>query len=425
MELTGQGQTEGTLDAEALQRIALAAAEGLDPDGGDVLIVIPDHTRTCPLPEITRALHAALAPRARRVDFLIALGTHPAMSEPAIDALLGCAPGERADVFGESRVFNHDWQSPQALAKIGTLTASRVEAISGGRFAMDVDVTINRKVPDYDRVLICGPVFPHEVVGYSGGAKYFFPGICGEQLLNFFHWLGAIITCPKIIGNKHTPVRALLHAALEMVPTRTAALTMVVKDDGLAGLYAGEVAEAWEAAADLSSRLHVAWFDRPFDSVLSRAPAMYDELWVGAKCMYKLEPVVADGGELIIYAPHIREISVTHGATIREIGYHTRDYFLARWDRFKNYPWGVLAHSTHVKGIGTYEGGVEQPRITVTLATGIPEDVCRQVNLCYRDPASLDLSEWQGRQDDGRLYVPKAGEVLHKLKDGPAWQRPD
>ncbi len=425
MELTGQGQTEGTLDAEALQRIAHAAAEGLDPDGRNVLIVIPDHTRTCPLPEITRALHVALAPRARRVDFLIALGTHPAMSEPAIDALLGCEPGRRADVFGESRVFNHDWQSPQALAKIGTLTASRVEAISGGRFAMDVDVTINRKVPDYDRVLICGPVFPHEVVGYSGGAKYFFPGICGEQLLNFFHWLGAVITCPKIIGNKHTPVRALLHAALEMVPTRTAALTMVVKDDGLAGLYAGEVAEAWEAAADLSSRLHVAWFDRPFDSVLSRAPAMYDELWVGAKCMYKLEPVVADGGELIIYAPHIREISVTHGATIREIGYHTRDYFLARWDRFKSYPWGVLAHSTHVKGIGTYEGGVEQPRITVTLATGIPEDVCRQVNLGYRDPDSLDLSEWQGRQDDSRLYVPKAGEVLHKLKDGPAWQRPD
>ena len=152
---------------------------------------------------------------------------------------------------------------------------------------------------------------------------------------------------------------------------------------------------------------------------------MYDDLWVGAKCMYKMEPVVADGGELIIYAPHIAEISASHGKVIEEVGYHTRDYFLAQWDAFKHYPWGVLAHSTHVRGIGTYENGVERCRIQVTLATGIPEKICRKVNLGYRDPASIDIADWQGKEAQGRLYVPKAGEMLYKLKHPPAWQRFD
>ncbi len=150
---------------------------------------------------------------------------------------------------------------------------------------------------------------------------------------------------------------------------------------------------------------------------------MYDDVWVGGKCMYKLEPVVADGGELIIYAPHIREISATHGALIRRIGYHTRDYFLEQWDRFKNEPWGILAHSTHVRGIGTYEGGVERPRIRVTLATQIPEDVCRAVNLGYRDPSSIRVADYQGREEEGILYVARAGEMLYRLTDPPEWAR--
>ena len=137
---------------------------------------------------------------------------------------------------------------------------------------------------------------------------------------------------------------------------------MVVHDGGLAGLFAGTPEAAWSEAADLSDQLHIIYKGHPFHTVLSCAPPMYDEIWVGGKCMYKLEPVVADGGELIIYAPHIREISETHGAIIRRIGYHVRDYFLGQWERFKDEPWGILAHSTHVRGVGTYENGVEKPR---------------------------------------------------------------
>lgn len=421
MDLIGHGSDTEPLREAGVREIVSEAAEGLASDGKRVLVIVPDHTRTCPLGLIARELHAALGTRTAKLDFLIALGTHPPLGEEAIDRLFDIEPGRRGEVLPGSEIFNHEWRNEGALEKIGTLTAARVSEITGGRFAMDIDVTINRRVFEYDLLLIAGPVFPHEVAGFSGGSKYFFPGICGEALLNFFHWLGAVITCPKIIGSKWTPVRETLEAAAEMIPVRAAALCMVVKGEDLVGLFCGPVREAWSRAADLSDRLHVTYLDEPVGSVLARAPEMYDELWVAAKCMYKMEPVVADGGELIIYAPHLREISVTHGKVIREIGYHTRDYFLAQWERFKEYPWGVLAHSTHVKGIGTYENGVEKPRIRVTLASGIREDLCRQVNLEYRDPGTIDVSDWEGRAD--RLYVPKAGEMLYKLKDPPAWQR--
>jgi nickel-dependent lactate racemase len=147
-------------------------------------------------------------------------------------------------------------------------------------------------------------------------------------------------------------------------------------------------------------------------------PEMYDDLWTAAKGMYKMEPAIADGGEVVIYAPHIAEISYTHGHVIDEVGYHVRDYFAKQWDRFKDYPWGVLAHSTHLRGIGTYDTrtGVERPRIRVTLATGIPPERCERVKLGYLDPATIDLAAWEGRQDEGILVVPKAGEMLYRIK---------
>ena len=421
--MIGQGDTQQTLSDEQARQIVAVAADAMAPAGRSVLVIVPDHTRTCPLPMLTRALHAALAGRARQVDFLIALGTHPPLGQEQIDRLFGVAPGKWQDVFGDSQALNHDWQDRSRLKRVGTLTEAEIDEITGGLFRMQVDVSVNRVLFDYDRVLILGPVFPHEVVGFSGGNKYFFPGVCGPELLNFFHWLGAVITNPRIIGTKHTPVRATVDRAAAMLGVEKFALCLVVTHDGLKGLYFGSPEEAWSAAADLSARTHVVYADRPYDSILAQAPGMYDDIWTAGKCMYKMECVVADGGELIIYAPHVTEISYTHGEILDEIGYHTRDYFLKQWDRFKGYPWGVVAHSTHVRGIGSYEDGVEKCRARVTLATGIPEGRCRKVNLGYRDPAGIDVSEWQGHEDAGRLYVPRAGEMLYRLKDPPAWQR--
>jgi nickel-dependent lactate racemase len=271
---------------------------------------------------------------------------------------------------------------------------------------------------DYDQIIICGPTFPHEVVGFSGGNKYFFPGIGGQEVINFSHWLGAVITSYSVIGTRYTPVRRLIDKAASFINLPKLCFSLVVKDGSLAGLYIGSPEEAYEAAAELSSKLHIRWVDRPFERVLSVMPTIYDDIWTAAKGMYKLEPVVADGGEVIIYAPHIDEISYTHGRLIDEIGYHVRDYFLKQWERFRHYPGGVLAHSTHLRGMGEYnaETGLESPRIRVTLATRISEERCRRLNLGYCDPDRVDLDDWRDRQLEGLLLVPRAGEMLYRLK---------
>jgi nickel-dependent lactate racemase len=260
-------------------------------------------------------------------------------------------------------------------------------------------------------------------VGFSGGNKYFFPGISGPEVINYTHWLGALLTSSATIGVKDTPIRAVIDRAASMIPREKLCLAMVVKEreghvPGLAGLYAGSPEDAFSAAADLSAQLHILWVDKPYRRVLAVMPEMYDDLWVGGKGMYKLEPVVADGGEVVIYAPHITEVSYTHGAVLDQVGYHCRDYFTAQWDRFAHYPAGVLAHSTHVRGLGSYDlaTGEETLRIRVTLATGIPKERCEALNLGYMDPASVDRGEWQGREKEGILVVPKAGEMLYRLR---------
>jgi nickel-dependent lactate racemase len=400
-------------DAQAAEVVARACpAESYR--GKRVLVVVPDGTRTAPIGLMFAALHRQIGGVTKKFDVLIALGTHPPMSEAAIGERLEITPDERRGRYRDVQFLNHEWDNPAALKDINELT--------GGLFAMDVPVEINKRVFDYDQVIIVGPVFPHEVVGFSGGNKYLFPGIGGPKILNFFHWLGAVCTNPMIIGNKWTPVRKVVDRAGALVKLDKLCFALVVAPDkSLAGIFAGPPEGAWDEASELSRQVHITRKPKPFQTVVSCAPPMYDEIWVAGKCMYKLEPVVADGGELIIYAPHVREISVTHGRLIAEVGYHCRDYFLKQWDRFKQYPWGVLAHSTHVRGIGTFENGVERCRVQVTLATAIPEATCRRINLGYRDPKSIRTEEFANREDEGVLLVPKAGEMLFQLEHPPKW----
>jgi nickel-dependent lactate racemase len=366
-----------------------------------------------------RTVYTLLADRVRRLDFIIASGTHPPLSEEAINQRVGITPEERKRRYTRVRFFNHYWQKADQLKHVGTINADEIHQISGGLLNEKVDISVNKMVFEYDLLMIIGPTFPHEVVGFSGGNKYLFPGIAGQDIIDMFHWLGALITNPRIIGHADTPVRNLVDRAASLLPVEKLCLSLVVKEQGLAGLFIGTPEEAWRAAADLSRQVHIIYKDHPFKKVLSCAPLMYKDLWTGGKCMYKLEPVVADEGELIIYAPHIKEVSVTHGTILKSIGYHVRDYFVKQKDKFLKIPGGVMAHSTHVKGIGTYENGIEQPRIKVTLATGIPEKVCAKINLGYLDPELIHPEEWQNREEDGILYVPKAGEILFRLKNDP------
>ncbi len=387
--------------------------------GRRVLVIVPDATRSGPVDRVFGALWNAIGPAAAALDVMVALGTHQPMSDDAIRARLGLTAADHAGRFAKLRLFNHAWNDPAALTQIGVISADEINALSGGLFRMEVPVEINRRVLDYDELVIIGPVFPHEVVGFSGGNKYLFPGVAGPRLLNFFHWLGAVVTNPLIIGNADTPVRKVVDRAGAMVPVPKRCLAMVVQGKSMAGLFAGTPESAWRAATPLSAQLHIRFEPRPFHTILSCLPTMYEDLWTGGKGMYKLEPVLADDGELIIYAPHITEVSVTHGKTLLEIGYHCRDYFLAQWERFSHHPWGVIAHSTHVRGAGRFENGVERFRARVTLATGIPREICERISLGYRDPASITPQAFAGREAEGVLLVPRAGETLYRLNGAP------
>lgn len=405
--LGGPGET---LTDDTVRGFVRDAVAGAGLAGRSVCVIVPDGTRSCPLPLLLSALHEVLHGVASRVTVLIALGTHAPMSDDQLLAHLG-------GPYPGFEVRNHEWWDPGALTRIGTIAADRVAELSEGRMRDDVDVVLNRAVVDHDACLVVGPVFPHEVVGFSGGNKYFFPGIAGQEIIDFSHWLGALITSATIIGTRGiTPVRALINEAAAMIPSRRLALCLVVQS-GTGLLHAasfGTPEEAWAACADVSAQTHVRYLDAPVRRVLSIVPRKYDDMWTGAKGFYKVEPIVADGGQVIVFAPHITRIAAMH-PEIERIGYHCRDYFLGQWDDFKDQHWGVLAHSTHLRGAGTWNPlDGERNRLTVTLATGIPEHVVRAANLDHLDPSTIDPATFAA--DPDTLVIEQAGEVLYRLR---------
>ena len=271
---------------------------------------------------------------------------------------------------------------------------------------------------EHDHILILGPTFPHEVVGFSGGAKYLFPGISGPDVINATHWLGALATVVGTIGIKDTPVRAMIHAAAAAPDTTPVTLAaLIVEGHDLAGVLRRRCVRNLERGRRcVLATAHPAGATSPSSACCPAAPPMYDELWTAGKAMYKLEPAVAVGGEVVIYAPHLDVVSHVHGKYIYEVGYHILPYFLNDWERFKHVPLGVLAHSTHVRGSGVMVEGVEKANVRVTLASKISPEDCARLNLGYLDPATINPAEWQNREDEGILYVPKAGEMLYRVR---------
>jgi lactate racemase len=403
-------------DAQAAELLALECAS-LPLDGKRVLVLIPDGTRNAPIPLMFRLLYEVLGKRAKQLDYLIALGTHPPMSDAAVDRLVGVSKADRAERYPNVQIFNHAWDRADALQTIGSIPAREVEQLTQGLLSQPIEVTLNRRILDYDQLIICGPVFPHEVAGFSGGAKYLFPGIAGPDIINASHWLGALVTSMHTIGIKDTPTRRIIHRAAELVPRPVLCIALVVKGAAFHGMYVGTSVDAWTAATELSGQLEIIEVPRAFNRVLSMPAQIYDDLWTAAKAMYKTESVVADGGEVVIYAPHLTEVSYTHGQLIDEVGYHVRDYFLKQPERFDRVPGMIKAHSTHVKGTGTYDAsaGVEVPRIQVTLATGIPEERCRRINLGYLDYREIDPAAWENCESAGLLTVHNAGEMLYRV----------
>lgn len=412
----GEGNKNIVISPDRIVTLCTKAFESKKLDGKKILVIVPDTTRSGPVSLVFKTICEALLPRVKKLDFLIALGTHEEISDEKLNKHLGLDEESRKKEYKNVGIFQHEWQNEKALQHIGKITAAEIKKISGGLLNEDINVTVNKRIFEYDELVLVGPVFPHEVVGFSGGYKYLFPGISGPEFLHKFHWLGALITNPKINGTKNTPVRATISKAASFINLPKTLLCYVMSEKKqVCGLFIGDE-EAWSKAADLSKEVNIKYISKSYKTVFTTAPLMYDEIWTAGKCMYKLEPVVADNGTLIIYAPHITVVSFTHGENIKKIGYHTRDYFLKQPERFTDIPGGTIAHSTHVKGIGTYINGVEKPRINVVLATGISEKECIKINLGYMNYKNIKIEDYQNKEEEGILFVKNAGEILFRIE---------
>lgn len=409
---------DGLIDHNTIQETLSQGLTGKFT-GQKVLVLVPDHTRSIPLPTLFPMIVEILRDT-RQLDFMVALGTHPPLSKAHLLQMFGITAWDYATKYSRIGIFNHNWEDPSMLATLGVMQQDEIKMIAGDSWHPTlpdtIEIRVNKLALEYDGILILGPTFPHEVVGFSGGAKYLFPGISGPEMINATHWLGALAGVVKTIGVKDTPVRAMIHAATQRMNTPLVLAALIVDGHDLAGIVVGDAIEAWSKAADLSAKRHIRLVDAPFQRVLSCAPAMYDELWTAAKAMYKLEPAVAVSGEVIIYAPHLDVVSHTHGRHIYEVGYHILPYFLQNWDQFMHVPLGVLAHSTHVRGSGVMENGVEKPNVRVTLSSRISAEDCARLNLGYLNPADVNVETWKNREEKGILYVAKAGEILYRKK---------
>src|SRR5437870_6082392 len=189
-------------------------------------------------------------------------------------------------------------------------------------------VTLNRRLRPgvYDTVVIFSATVPHEVAGFAGGAKYLFPGVAGPDLTHATHWLGALASIENVIGRIETPTRHMIEAAADFVPAQIITLNSVItreEDNRLRthALFAGGFRDAFRRAAEVSRQVHIKYTGRKYQRVVALLDEHYDELWVGGKASYKLGGIIEEEGELVIYAPHLKGISTTHGRMIEKYGY--------------------------------------------------------------------------------------------------------
>jgi lactate racemase len=415
LSVVGESSNDA-LDPSTLTEIVHEALDVVQP-GERVLAIIPDKTRDDNTDFLFPVATEFLTQRGvTSFDALVAQGTHPPMSQAQKLSKIG------SNNFA-GHVFDHRWDQPHELIRLGQLPAPTVKELTGGLIDQSVAISVNKLLAPgvYDTVLVFGATVPHEVAGFAGGAKYFFPGVAGPELTHTTHWLGALAGIENIIGEVETPTRRLIEAATDRIPAQIISINSVVSREPSGGLvtyalFAGEIREAFRRAAEVSRRVHIRYTGRKYQTVVALLDPHYDEMWVGGKASYKLGAIIEDGGELIIYAPHLTKLSETHGALIEKYGYApleiVRDMLGASPELRENLC--IAAHLAHVAYAGrTDEHGLIVPRYRITMATGLDEETCRRVNLGYLDHRTLDVEAMSSRPDT--LVVKDAGRDLYSV----------
>jgi nickel-dependent lactate racemase len=415
----GKGSPDLDLSYEELRAILEQGLISIAP-GARVLAIIPDKTRDDNTDILFPFAAEILAARnVEQFDALVAQGTHMPMTEAEKRAKIGLPEGALS--FGFGHIYDHQWNRPEELVTVGELSADRVRELTGGLLNESVSVNLNRLLAPgiYDTVLIFGATVPHEVAGFAGGAKYFFPGVAGPDLTHATHWLGALASIENVIGRVETPTRHMIEAAADLVPAHIISFNSVVtRDDAnrlhTHALFAGDFREALRKAADVSRQVHIKYTGRKYKRVVALLDEHYDELWVGGKASYKLGGIIEEGGELIIYAPHLRAISETHGLLIEKYGYapldRVREMVALSTELQANL--AVAAHLAHVSYAGQRdETGQVIPRYRITMASALDKATCKRVNLGFMDHRMFNREDYEG--DPDTLIVERAGRDLY------------
>lgn len=416
----GQGSITRSLSDSELRTIVEQALENV-PIGARVLAIVPDKTRDDNTHLLFPMASQVLAARkVAQLDALIAQGTHAPMSESQKRAKIGYGAAETPNL---GKIFDHAWDRPESLVTLGELSAERIEQLTDGLMHDSVPVRINALLAPgvYDLVLVFGATMPHEVAGFAGGAKYFFPGVAGPELTHMTHWLGALATIENVIGRVETPTRRVIEAAAEFIPSPVISFISVSTRDksGLHtyALYAGDIRKALRRAAEISRQIHIKYTGRKYHRVVALLDTHYDEMWVGGKASYKLGGIIEEGGELIIYAPHLNQISATHGKLIEKYGYapleQVREMVEGSEELRANL--AVAAHLAHVSYSGSRNAeGRVVPRFRIVLASAVPEESCRRVNLGYMDPRTFNRADYEN--DPDTAIIEDAGRDLYLVQ---------
>jgi lactate racemase len=416
----GKGSPDADLEASDFRSIisdALASVEA----GAKVLAIIPDKTRDDNTHLLFPLAASVLAQNGiSKLDALVAQGTHSPMTDAEKLAKIGAANHDSIPNLG--RIYDHRWDRPDQLVTIGELASNEVSQITGGLFNESIPLAVNRLAApgNYDVLLIFGATVPHEVAGFAGGAKYFFPGIAGAELTHKTHWLAALATIEKIIGRIETPTRHLIEAAADRITAKVIAFTSVVTrthDDRLRthALFAGDFRPSLRMAAEVSRHVHIKYTGRKYRRVVALLDEHYEDLWLGGKASYRLGAVIEPGGELLIYAPRLRCISETHGDDIERFGGYAplekiKDLVAESGELQANLC--VAAHLAHVSYAGRHDdNGAFVPRYSITLASQVDSETCRRVNLDYLDLQTFNIADYQ--DDPDTLIVERAGRDLY------------
>lgn len=416
-DVIGYGSPQTQLSPDEMRAIVERALRAI-PAQARVLVIIPDKTRDDNTDTLFPFVAEILTERGvAAFDALVAQGTHVPMTEEEKRAKIG---GPLANNF-TGHIFDHRWDTASELVTLGELSAAQVSALTDGAYRQPIPVTINKLLAGdtYDTVLVMSATVPHEVAGYAGGAKYFFPGVAGPDVTNATHWVGALSTVEHTIGRVETPVRRVIEAASDLIPLRIITFNSVVTRNDERGLqthalFAGDFRRAFRLAAEVSRTVHIKYTGRKYKRVVALLDEHYDEMWVGGKASYRLGGIIEEGGELIIYAPHLHSISQTHGYLIEKYGYAplevVREWLTDSRELRENLC--VAAHLTHVAYAGRLnEAGEIVPRYQITLASQVDAETCRRVKVNYLDYRTFDLQAWVN--DPDTLTVERAGRDLY------------